>query len=326
MLTFHKTPELAEVAVALDATSLPPGVSWVDALAPTSEEIGFLRRVLGVEPPPLARMLEIESTSRLYRSHGALFVTLPIARRASSGASATSPLGFVLTPSALLSVHYEPLTACAPEKVTATSGERGLVGPFGAFVAIVETIIDHIADELEAVTGELEKQSQTIFSDPAAERRRRNQSETLRGAIVRLGQAQTFTSHIGEALLSLTRMTPFIIGEAGERLPPEARSRFDRIDRDVASLTGHQSRLSERNQFLLDASLGLIGVAQNEIFKILTMVSVVGIPPTLIASMYGMNFKGMPEYDWSWGYPYGLAMIALSAILPLLWFKWRGWV
>jgi len=325
MLTFHKMPELGEIVVALEAPSLPPDVSWVDALAPAPEEIGFLRRVLGVEPPTLAQMLEIESSSRLYRSHGALFVTLPIARRGLLGASTTSPLGFVLTPSALLSVHYEPLTACAPEKVTATSGERGLVGPFGAFVAIVETIVDHIADELEGVIGELEKQSQMIFSEPATDRRRQNQSETLRGAIVKLGQAQTFTSHIGETLLGLTRMTPFMIGEAGERLPPEARARFDRIDRDVASLTAHQSRLSERIQFLLDASLGLIGVAQNEVFKILTMVSVVGIPPTLIASMYGMNFKNIPEYDWSWGYPYGLTVIFLSAVIPLIWFKWRRW-
>jgi hypothetical protein len=124
MLTFHKMPELGEIVVALEAPSLPPDVSWVDALAPAPEEIGFLRRVLGVEPPTLAQMLEIESSSRLYRSHGALFATLPIARRGSSGASATSPLGFVLTPSALLRVHYEPVTACAPEKVTATSDEN----------------------------------------------------------------------------------------------------------------------------------------------------------------------------------------------------------
>jgi len=164
-----------------------------------------------------------------------------------------------------------------------------------------------------------------IFFEPAADRRRQNQSKTLQGAIVRLGQARTFTSHIGETLLSLTRTTPFIAGEAAERLPTEARPRFDRIDRDVASLTAHESRLSERIQFLLDASLGLIGVEQNEVFKILTMVSVVGIPPTLIASMYGMNFKNIPEYDWSWGYPYVLTVIFLSGLLPLLWFKWRRW-
>jgi magnesium transporter len=325
MLTFHKEPELDQVTVGLDSPSLPTTVSWIDAVAPTGEEISFLRRVLGIEPPTLPQMLEIESTSRLYRSHGSLFATLPIARRASSGASTTSPLGFVITPSALLSVHYEPLIACAPEKVAATSGERGITGPFGAFVALVETIVDHIADELEGVTAALEKRSQTIFSEPAAGRRRQNQSQALRAAIVGLGQARAFTSHIAETLLTLTRMTPFIIGEAAERLPAEARPRFERIDRDVASLTAHESRLSERIQFLLDASLGLIGVEQNDVFKILTMVSVVGIPPTLLASMYGMNFKNMPEYDWSWGYEYGLTVIFLSGLLPLLWFKWRRW-
>jgi magnesium transporter len=120
-------------------------------------------------------------------------------------------------------------------------------------------------------------------------------------------------------------MAPFIVGEAKDRMPPEARTRFDRVDRDVASLTTHESRLSERIQFLLDASLGLIGVEQNDVFKILTMVSVVGIPPTLIASMYGMNFKTIPEYDWAWGYQYGLTVILLSGLLPLLWFKWRRW-
>jgi magnesium transporter len=77
---------------------------------------------------------------------------------------------------------------------------------------------------------------------------------------------------------------------------------------------------------MLDAVLGFITIEQNDLFKVLTIVSVVGIPPTLVASMYGMNFKDMPELDWVWGYPYGLAVIVLSAILPLLWFKLRGWI
>ena len=102
-------------------------------------------------------------------------------------------------------------------------------------------------------------------------------------------------------------------------------ARLERIAHDAASLSDHESRLSEKIQFLLDATLGLIGVDQNDIFKILTMVSVIGIPPTLIASMYGMNFKTMPEYDWAHGYEYGLFMIFMSALIPLLWFKWRGW-
>ena len=93
----------------------------------------------------------------------------------------------------------------------------------------------------------------------------------------------------------------------------------------MQSLSAHEGRLSDKMQFLLDASLGLIGVEQNDIFKVLTIVSVIGIPPTLIARMYGMNFKNIPEYDWAWGYQYGLTLIFCSAMVPLVWFKWRRW-
>jgi magnesium transporter len=104
----------------------------------------------------------------------------------------------------------------------------------------------------------------------------------------------------------------------------QAAARHGAAGRIVAQR--YDAHIVNKVQLLLDATLCLINVEQNNIIKVLTIVSVVGIPPTLIASMYGMNFKGMPEYDWSWGYPYGLALIALSAILPLAWFKWRGWI
>jgi magnesium transporter len=120
-------------------------------------------------------------------------------------------------------------------------------------------------------------------------------------------------------------MTPFLESEIGTQLTPEARARLVRIAADVQSLSSHENRLSDKIQFLLDASLGLINVEQNDIFKVLTIVSVIGIPPTLIASMYGMNFKTIPEYDWTYGYSYGLTLIFLSAALPLLWFKLRKW-
>jgi len=90
-------------------------------------------------------------------------------------------------------------------------------------------------------------------------------------------------------------------------------------------LVDFEAHLSSKSQFLLDAILGFINTEQNDIFRVLTIVSVIGIPPTLIASMYGMNFHDMPELRWRWGYPYGLTLIALSALAPILWFKRRGW-
>ena len=112
---------------------------------------------------------------------------------------------------------------------------------------------------------------------------------------------------------------------AGEWLPADVKPRLETLRQDIASLNDYDTHLVNKVQLLLDATLGLINVEQNNIIKVLTIVSVVGIPPTLVAGIYGMNFKRMPELDWAWGYPYGLAVIALSAILPLLWLKWRRW-
>jgi magnesium transporter len=325
MLTFHDTLAGTTPSVDLAAGAPPAAVNWIDALAPTAEEIAALNRALGVATPTLDKMSEIESSSRLYRAGETLYLTLPLAQRETDGESRTAPLAFVLTPAALLTVRYEPLKACDSEAWTASG--QAAAGSLGAFITLAEVIVDHLADELEWLIAALDKNSQTIFAGQAApiERRRRPSADDLRRAIVRLGHARGFTGHVGETLLSLARMVPYVASEAGERVTPEARARLDRLARDVASLSAHESRLSEKIQFLLDASLGLIGVEQNDIFRLLTIVSVIGIPPTFFASMYGMNFKTMPEYDWAYGYEYGLAVIVLSALAPLAWFKWKRW-
>lgn len=325
MLTFHDAQMLNLTQVARDAATLPEPVVWIDATSPSAEENACLKRLIGVEAPSLDRMLEIESSSRLYRTRDALFATIPMTRHIGPGASANAPLAFVVTPKALLTVRYEEMKSCAPDHVGAMRGDRVIDGPYGALITILETIVDHIADDLEHVMSMLDAHSHAIFAAAAAGARPAKSGAGPRATLVKLGEARDFTSHLAESLLSLGRMSTFVIGEAAHALPADCKARFERLDRDVASLNGHESRLSEKIQFLLDASLGLIGVEQNDIFKVLTMVSVVGIPPTLIASMYGMNFKNIPEYDWSWGYQYGLTVIALSAILPLVWFKWRRW-
>ena len=325
MLTFHDTLAGTTPPVDLAAGPPPASITWVDALAPTEAEIAGLNKALGIATPTLDRMREIESSSRLYRVGETLYLTLPLAQRDNEGETRNAPLAFVLTPKILLTVRYEPLKPCDGKALTASG--QAAAGPLGAFITLAEVIVDHLADELEWVTAALEKNSQTIFRGQVTpvERRRRPSANDLRQAIVRLGHARSFTGHVAETLLSLTRMVPYVAGELGERVAPDAKARLDRLARDVASLTAHEGRLSEKIQFLLDASLGLIGVEQNDIFKLLTIVSVIGIPPTFFASMYGMNFKTMPEYDWAYGYEYGLAVIILSALAPFAWFKWKRW-
>jgi magnesium transporter len=307
------------------ASDLPEGTSWIDAQSPTPEESAFLRRSLGVEPPSLAKMSEIESSSRLYRQRDAICVTLPLPGHESDGVVAVHPLALMITPHALLTVRYEDLKPCDPLHLEALGIERAPANAVGATIALLEGIVDHLADQLELLTSRLDERSRQIFADPTRGKAKGLQGAQLKALVPDIGRLRSFNSVVEETLLTLARAVPFLESELGDRLTPETRTRLERIDRDVQSLSAHEGRLSDKLQFMLDASLGLIGVEQNDIFKVLTIVSVIGIPPTLIASMYGMNFKNIPEYDWSWGYPYGLTLIALSALLPLAWFKWRKW-
>ncbi len=306
-------------------SQLPDGATWIDANSPTPEERAFLVRALGVEPPTLAKMSEIETSSRFYRLGAAVCVTIPLPKRDSEGVGTQHPLALILTPKALLTVRYENLKPCQPEYLEAIGVDRTLSNPIGALIAVLEAVVDHLADELELLTARLDDCSRDIFAGAATTRRPGLKGRKLQSVITVIGRKREYTSLLEETALTLSRMTPFLESEVGAQLSPEARARLVRIASDVQSLSSHENRLSDKIQFLLDASLGLINVEQNDIFKVLTIVSVIGIPPTLIASMYGMNFKTIPEYDWAYGYPYGLTLIFLSAALPLLWFKWRRW-
>lgn len=147
----------------------------------------------------------------------------------------------------------------------------------------------------------------------------------MRVILRRIGRAGDLASTIRDSLLSVNRIIAYMAGLADEWTPAEVKPYIKTLRDDAVSLNDYVNHLTNKVQLLLDATLGLISIEQNNTFRILTIVSVAGIPPTLIASMYGMNFKYMPELSWAWGYPWGLGLIALSAIIPLIWFKFRGW-
>ena len=147
----------------------------------------------------------------------------------------------------------------------------------------------------------------------------------LREMLTVVGDAGEHLSQIRESLMGLQRIIGFVAETGAPWLEQDIQSRLKTARQDLVSLVDFEAHLSGKAQFLLDAILGFINTEQNDIFKVLTIVSVVGIPPTLIASMYGMNFHNMPELSWRWGYQYGLALIAVSTIVPIVWFKRRGW-
>jgi magnesium transporter len=303
---------------------------WIDLLKPEPEEVAFVKRTTGLDVPTVANLSEIESSSRLRNKNGVLYLSAPLIYRADSDQPLTTPVGFVLTRERLITVRFEGLTSFKTFADRDLAAETGPLSSAGVFAGLMDAITDRLADILENIAAELDTLSHRLFrtpaTEPAARRPPARETADLRIILRRVGHCGDLASKIRDSLLGIGRMVPYVLSLAADWLPAEVKPSLDTVRQDVASLADYNGHVVNKIQLLLDATLGLINVEQNNIIKVLTIVSVVGIPPTLIASMYGMNFKAMPEYDWSWGYPYGLAMIALSAVLPLVWFKWRGWI
>jgi magnesium transporter len=315
--------------VARGGGTLPREVVWVDLLKPEPDEVEEVERVTGLRVPTLAELSEIETSSRLQIEKGILYLSAPLVYRADTDAPTTTPVGFVLSPERLLTVRFEPLTSFEAFARSLHEPSTSCTDATEAFAGLMEAIVDRIADILEGIASELDHLSHRAFhAGPIQGRhgRHRGRDEAdLRRLLRRVGGNGDISSKIRDSLLGVGRVVPFVAAHAADRMDAELKARFETIRLDVLSLNDYDAYLINKVQLLLDTTLGLINIEQNNIIKVLTVVSVVGVPPTLVASIYGMNFKAMPELDWALGYPYALAMIVLSAILPLLWFKVRGW-
>jgi magnesium transporter len=180
---------------------------------------------------------------------------------------------------------------------------------------------------MEKIHADLDAISHRIFSLAGESRTgRKIEDQTLRDTLGELGRIGDLISHIRESLLGVMRVVPFIESNTTAWLPAELRPKLTTLRDDTVSISDFDNHLSDKLQFMLDATLGFINIAQNDVMKVMTIASVVGIPPVLIAGIYGMNFKNIPEYDWAWGYPYAWLMILVTALIPLAVFRWRKWI
>lgn len=328
MLGFYSSVAAGKIDVDLEGQIIPPEVSWIDAFRPEKKEIDFLERTLGIAVPSFADLSEIESSSRLYKEKNHLFLSVPAHYRTVGDVPRTTPLGFVVSKDLLLTIRFKPLKACEHLHDVLAKRAIELPGGLGALVAVLEGIVEHTADELEAIANDLDTISDEIFDGESArkqEDRTRPAGDHLRHVLRRIVRIGDHAAKISDILLGMARMIPFVMTNPVEPFSSDYKTKLKSLQRDVGSLDAYERRLTEQVQFLLDATLGLTNIDQNDIFRILTAVSVVGIPPTFITSLYGMNFKIMPELDWTYGYAFALGFIALSAILPILWFKKKGW-
>jgi magnesium transporter len=304
---------------------LPGAVIWIDLLDPTQEERDFVEGRARVRVPSKQALSEIEATSRLIVERGVLYLSTPIVARGDTQDAYLSPAGFVLSPKLLVTIRYAELSTFDAVAERVRSDET-LASSIGVFTALLEAVVDRGADVLEHLGAETDRISRSVFRGDTADRRHPVRStRVLRETLRKVGAIGERVSQARDVLLGVGRIGSFTNDLGHEWIGPEFQVRLSAVQKDIASLNDYEAHLAGKVQFLLDAVLGYITIEQNDLFKVLTIASVVGIPPTVMAGIWGMNFKFMPELDWHWGYPLALAAITLSTIVPLVWFKARGW-
>ncbi len=303
---------------------IPHRPLWIDMQAPTADEEALIQSEHGIRIPTHAQLQEIETSSRLRVEGQTLVMSMPLGVQDNRFANRPMPLGFVLNQDILITIRYCDIHAF-PDVQATLLREPTDVTSAAVFARLLEAMVDFAADRLEQISADLASVSQQVFGSPAQPLPSRQRfNGAMHHNLISVGQTGEQLSRIRESLLGLMRIASFA-AQTAAWFATDIQARLKTVRRDVESLSDYESHLSGKTQFLQDAVLGFINTQQNDIFKVLTIVSVVGVPPTLIASIYGMNFHNIPEYQWKYGYQWGLGVIALSIIVPILWFKWRKW-
>ena len=295
----------------------PEAALWVDLVNPGLEELSRLAALIGAEPPTREEQEEIELSSRLYVENGVAVMTALLPAYTESEKAEIGPVSFMLTPQRLVTVrHHDPRPF---ETYPKRAGKAALPcsSAATALIGLIEEIIDRLADITELAGRRIDALSMATFEEPNGDHR---------GALKEIGRLEGRVAQLRDSLVSMERLLGFLgpvldYQKAGKDAKTILKSQL----RDVRTISEQAGYLMQKTAFLLDATLGLINVEQNGIIKIFSVVAVVFLPPTLVASIYGMNFEWMPELGWRWGYPAALGLMVVSAAAPLIYFKRKGW-
>jgi magnesium transporter len=301
-------------------------IIWIDLLDPTPEEVQHVEDVVNIRVPNQDSLSEIEASSRLILENNMLYLSSPAVMINAHNEAELTPVGFIIGPRVLVTVRFSALPTF--DSVAKRVGaDDSLQNGMCVFTALMEAMVDRGADVLEHLGLEADKLSRFVFKGGLAQEKGPVRStRRLREALGQVGILADRLAKARDVLLGVGRLASFSGDVARDWITKNSRVRLDAVSKDVVSLSDYETRLSDKIQLLLDAVLGFISIEQNDLFKILTVVSVVGVPPTLLAGIWGMNFKHMPELDWAWGYPLAWLVIIASGLLPLVFFKLRGWL
>jgi len=310
---------------SVDLAALPDGAVWIDLVKPTAEEDHAVERLAGIAVPTREDMQEIEISSRLYIENGARYMTATLMCSSDSENPRTTAVTFILSGHRLVTVRYDaPKPFLLVENKLARACAPGITGEM-VLMELLDAVIDRNADILERAGGDMDTISHDIFEPEGAART--GHAKRYSDILIAIGRKGDLTSKVRESLVSVGRVVTFVAASVdGVKWSKDMREQLKTMQRDVISLTDHASFLSNKITFVLDAMLGVVNLEQNNIIKLFSVMAVVLMPPTLIASIYGMNFKIMPELEWTHGYPLALIMMVLAAVLPYLFFTWKRWL
>jgi magnesium transporter len=304
--------------------AIPPNAVWIDMLEPTREEDRRVEEALGIEIPTREESQNIEPSEVLYVENAVRYMSVRVLCQSGTESPKLAPITFILRDKKLVTVRYDEPRSIQMFINRLARPDACPAGGDYMLIALFETVIDRAAEILRLSGERIDEVSAASFD---ANSRGGADVGTFRNTLQTMGMEGTRISKVRESLVSVERMLLFLTantsgGALGEELKGEVRTTL----RDLQSLEDHATFLSSKIQFLLDAVLGLVNLEQNKIIKIFSVAAVVFMPPTLIASSYGMNFKNMPELEWQMGYPMAIGMMILAAIGTYSFFKWKKWL
>ncbi len=306
---------------------LPPigdATVWIDLFEPTADEDLFVEQALGIDVPTRAEMREIEVSNRLYQDNGSHYMTAFVVHNIDKPRPDSNSFTFILAGSRLVTVRYAESKAMGHFLAHVDKGEVAADTGAHVLTGLVESIVQGLADLVERLQDKVDELAAGIFDIKGGQATRARRYDVMLKGV---GRAGDILSRAQESASSLERMLNFYKIAARDRgCDPKLRERISTAARDAHSLIEHMTFLAERSTFLLDAALGMITTEQNQIIKLFSVMAVAFMPPTLIASIYGMNFKHMPELEWIHGYPVALGLMAVSAAIPFIYFKRKGWL
>jgi magnesium transporter len=296
---------------------------WIDLSCPTEAEEDAVEAALGIGIPTREDMQEIEVSSRIYREAGALFLTAQVVASHEGRETEIGPVTFVVLPTRLVTIHYHNPGSMKSFAEWAARHDTPLASGLAVLVALNEAVVDRLADILEGEARRHDALSKAIF----AAHRPAGRTETLPAVLQRIGRAEDLNGKVNESLGRLVGYLMVASDPSGSPVLGAAeKAEAHVLLEDIRSLREVAGVQAEKVRFLLDATLGVINIRQSDVIKIFSVVAFVFLPPTLIASIYGMNFKHMPELSWTWGYPLALGLMVLSALVPYMLFRWKKWL